>query len=267
MKLAVSNIAWDARDDENAYVLLQSKGVQGIEIAPTRVWPAVDKASRADAVEFRRTLSRYGLQIVAFQALLFGKPDLKVFDPATRRICLEYLMHQCDLAAGCGAHALVFGSPKNRLRGSMSEEDAIASSVEFFSELGAYAASQEVHICLEPNPEDYGCDFVRTVTEGAGVVTLTGSPGVNLHFDTGAMILNKEDAAALIQEHIGLAVHFHVSEPFLEDFSRPHPDHARAAAALGKSPYSGWISIEMRSGPRGLEAVEEAVDFVKGVYL
>ena len=38
MKLAVSNIAWAAADDEPAYRLLADRGVPGLEIAATRIW-------------------------------------------------------------------------------------------------------------------------------------------------------------------------------------------------------------------------------------
>ena len=39
MRVAVSNIAWPAELDAEAYALLAGMGVEGIEIAPTRVWP------------------------------------------------------------------------------------------------------------------------------------------------------------------------------------------------------------------------------------
>ena len=38
-RLAISNIAWDAKADEIIYALLKRAGYTGLEIAPTRLFP------------------------------------------------------------------------------------------------------------------------------------------------------------------------------------------------------------------------------------
>ena len=40
MKLAISNIAWDRHDDLTIFEMLRKFGVQGVEIAPTKIWPS-----------------------------------------------------------------------------------------------------------------------------------------------------------------------------------------------------------------------------------
>ena len=37
MKLAISNIAWNAKDDTTVYAMMRKYGYTGLEIAPTRI--------------------------------------------------------------------------------------------------------------------------------------------------------------------------------------------------------------------------------------
>lgn len=39
MKLALSNIGWDAEYDRQVYELMKRHGFTGLEIAPTRIFP------------------------------------------------------------------------------------------------------------------------------------------------------------------------------------------------------------------------------------
>jgi sugar phosphate isomerase/epimerase len=267
MSLAMSNIAWPAHQDVMAYDLLQTKGVRGLEIAPTRIWPDLSVAHGPSAKALLSQLKGHGLTPIGFQALLFGRPDLDIFSPTSSEQCLAYLGRVLGLAASLDARALVFGSPKNRRRGTLGNDEAFELATCFFRALGDMAVARGLFVCLEPNPKEYGCDFICTVEEGARLVREVNSPGFKLHFDTGGMALNGEDAAAAIGQHIELAVSFHVSEPFLGGFAEPKADHARAASALRAANYTGTVSIEMKALDDNLASVAGAIDYVRRVYL
>lgn len=266
MKLAVSNIAWTAADDEAAYRLLAERDVLGLEIAPSRIWAEPDKVTSAAASAFKVLISSFGLSVVAFQAILFGQPELTIFDARVREKTLDYLKRQCDLAEELGAKALVFGSPKNRLRGDLPPETAFQLALDFFAELGRYADRRGVHVCLEPNPPAYGADFLTTVEETSRLVAAVDLMGIRLHFDTGGMHLSGEDAVGMIQRYATLAVHFHASEPHLQSFAAPGAEHAASAAALRQVGFSGFVSIEMRTMADGLDSVSQAIDFISRIY-
>lgn len=266
MRLAVSNIAWGPAEDGAAYRLLAERGVGLLEIAPPRIWPQPEVATPAHAAAFRASLEPYGLSVVAFQALLFGRPELTLFDAAAQPRLLAHLCHLCDLAAELGATALVFGSPKNRLRGALSQAEALEQAREFFTQVGHHAVRRGVHVCLEPNPPQYGGDFLTGVEETAGLVRAVASPGIGLHFDTGGMALAQEDGPELLRRHLELAVHFHASQPMLEAFDQPRADHPGCAAALRAASYQGAVSIEMKAAPQGLAAVATAIDYVTRTY-
>ena len=56
MKLSVSNIAWGAEEDSRMYWLLQEKGFQGLEAAPTRLFPEHPYDRQSDAAAFGKRL-------------------------------------------------------------------------------------------------------------------------------------------------------------------------------------------------------------------
>jgi D-psicose/D-tagatose/L-ribulose 3-epimerase len=266
MKPAVSNIAWAVADDAAAFALLKAAGVKHLEIAPTRIWPDLAAVSEVEARDFAERIRARGFSICAFQALLFGKPDLFVFGEEGGSTCLEYLSKVCRLANWMGAGALVFGSPKNRLRGALSINEAIIKGREFFRVAGDHAAEQGVVICLEPNPDIYGCDFLQTAAETASMVQDVASPGIRMNLDMGELIHHGTDVARAVREFLPLAGHFHVSEPMLALFDDTRTAHREAAIALKEAGYAGIASLEMKASPDGLPGVQRALHKMLRVY-
>jgi D-psicose/D-tagatose/L-ribulose 3-epimerase len=266
--LAASNIAWKPADDDAVAGVLRANGFTGVEIAPSTRWESPIEASRREIASYRAEWEKRGLKIVAMQALLFGRPDLQLFgSPTVRRATREYLLAMIEMAAGLGAQALVFGAPKNRQRKAMYVADATEIAAEFFRDLGAVASSRGCLICIEPNPPSYGCDFITTTAEAVALCEAIASRGVRVQGDVGALIANGEDPDATLHDARGWLGHFHVSEPELAEIST-RPEQLAAAAALRKSSYTGWVSIEMRAPDKGsrVEALDRAAGIVSRLY-
>ncbi len=266
MKLAVSNIAWTAADDEAAESMLRELGVQHLEIAPTRFWPDLTQVTEAEARALSEKLTAKGLPVCAFQALLFGKPELQLFGADQGRALIDYTKLVCRIASWMGASALVFGSPKNRLRGELPAQAAFDQAKTAFREIGDFAAEHHVCLCLEPNPPGYGADFMTTVNEAAALVRAIDSPGIALNFDMGEILMNNADVAIALHDVSPLIGHFHVSEPMLEPFEPTRPQHRDAAFMLRGLSYSGIVSVEMKTPAGGLSVVRASIERIKQVY-
>lgn len=276
MKIAISNIAWNAPLEARVGDHLQALGVTGIEIAPSKVHPQPLEATDAELARYRDFWESRGIAIVAMQALLFGRNDLHLFrDEASRRSMRDYLAGICRFAGKVGARALVFGSPKNRLKGDLSPAAAREIAIPFFREVGQVAEREGTWLCIEHNPPEYGADFVTTSAEALDLVVAVNQPGFGLHLDTGGLTLAHESTETL--SHAGAWWrHFHISEPNLAPIGDPSaPDavdvnarHARYGTALKQSGYSGWISLEMKTLPddRALECISQAVEFARKHY-
>jgi sugar phosphate isomerase/epimerase len=269
MKIAISNIAWTLEEEPKIATLLQEKGVKGVEIAPTKIWTNPLEAKDIEIQNYRDFWQSYGIEIVAMQALLFGRNDLTIFEsPELRQATLDYLTGIIKLGSKLGAKALVFGSPKNRHRGDLTPEQAQKIAQEFFGQVGEVAAAAQVYFCLEPNPVVYGCNFVINSQEGIELVKNTSSSGFRLHLDAAGMTLSEEDLAISLSQAFPYLCHFHISEPYLGQVGAGQVDHATLGKTLENLGYQGWTSIEMRSQSTesNLESVAQALATAQKFY-
>ena len=262
MRIAVSNIAWDPEEDEQAASLFKGYRVDAIDVAPGKYFPDVAKATGEDIAKVRAWWEERDIKITGMQALLFGKPEFNLFGPPeVQRNMLEHLDHVCRIGAGLGATWLVFGSPKNRDRTGLDDTPAEEMAVDFFRRLGDVAASHEVVVCLEANPPVYGCNFMTTTREAADMVMKTGHPAIKLQLDTGAISINQEDADQILGECWALVGHIHLSEPGLVPLGDDKTDHHRMAHYISRWLEGSLVTIEMAATKEEphLAAVERAI--------
>jgi hypothetical protein len=267
MMLSFSNIAWSPDEEAAALEILSQHGIQHIEAAPGRLWHNLDQATVLDAVEKGKVFKNQKFFISGFQAILFGRAELLLFNAEKIQELSSYLCHLAALCGGVGGSYLVFGAPKNRwIPEGMHPQEAFEIAVRFFKELGSEAVKRGVAFGIEANPVNYGCNFCTTVEEVARLVRAVDSQGVRLHLDTGEIAMNKELLPDIISENIGLVVSVHISEPMLGGFDSPWSGHTVVSECIKGHGYSGFLSIEMKRQDSGLEAVKTAIDFVQKTY-
>jgi D-psicose/D-tagatose/L-ribulose 3-epimerase len=251
MKIAVSNLAWDSDEEQHVAQLMQSLGIEGLEIAPTKVWESPLSTLSPERKQVRDRWNDRGIAIVSLQAVLFGRDDLRLFESAgSRAAMLDYLRGMIELAYDLGATRIVFGSPRNRARGVMSRTDANAIAVPFLRRIGDFAVESGVVFCVEPNPAQYGCDWITTVEEGHGLMLEVDHKGIALNADSGGITLAREDPSVVIPGSAANIAHFHISEPELAPIGTGGVAHPAFAGELRAAGYEGWVSVEMRPPPR-----------------
>lgn len=269
MRIAISNIAWDAAEEPEVVELLRKSGIRGVEVAPGKIPKKSRLPTEKEAAAYRRFWNEKGIEIVAMQALLFGRDDLVLFGTAAKRAELRrYLKKIIKIGNILGAGILVFGSPKNRARNGLSLALADKIAVPFFRDLGVFAKQNGVKLCIEHNPAEYGTDYIRTAAEALRLVKKVNHPGFGLHLDAGGLILSK-DSDKIIKLCRSEISHFHISQPFLEPvggaYAKKHMEFARALKSIK---YGGWASIEMRGGKDcdNIVHIEKALEFAKRIY-
>lgn len=246
MRLAISNLAWDTSEDESVLALLKLHGVDAIDVVPGKYFPKPMDASHADITKVKDWWAKRGIQITGMQSLLFGTTGLNVFGPQeSRAAMLVHLGAVCRIGGALGATRIVFGSPKNRDRSGLADEETMEMAVSFLQRLGDIAASEGVEICLEPNPPCYGANFMTTSAETAHVILAVNHPAIRLQLDTGAMAINGEDPADVLSKFGKLVGHIHASEPNLVPLGDGGTNHKDVFAALSKQQPDALVSIEM----------------------
>ncbi|MFZ9595459.1 MAG: sugar phosphate isomerase/epimerase family protein [Bdellovibrionia bacterium] len=269
MRLAISNIAWDVSEDEAVVDLLRQYGLDAIDIAPGKYFSHPRETSLAQIEKVRSWWSDRGFEITGMQALLFGTVGLNCFgSPAVQEAMLEHLSAICRIGSALGAKRLVFGSPKNRDRSGLSDDEALEAAAGFFRQLGQIALSHGVIICLEPNPAAYGANFMTTSSETAHVVRKIDHPAIRMQLDTGALSMNGESIESVLKDCADWIGHIHASEPHLVPLGDSGTDHGRLRAALQKYAHLELVSIEMLAtqGEPHLKAIERALVYATSAY-
>lgn len=269
MRLALSNIAWDVSEDEAVAELLTQYQVDAIDIAPGKYFPTPATATKADIQAVRDWWTDRGIALTGMQALLFGTTGLNVFgDAPTQEKLLTHLDAVCRIAGQLGSTRLVFGSPRNRDRSGLDDEQTLDIATAFFRKLGDVAHRHGVIICLEPNPPCYGANFMTTSAQTAHVVTHVDHPAIRMQLDTGAVCINGEDIANIVSTYAPLIGHVHISEPDLVPVGDGAADHAKIYEALQASLPDVLLSLEMlatKNEPH-LTSIERAVTCAIAYY-
>lgn len=265
-KLSISNIAWSEAED-TIFASLQAHGVQGVEIAPTKL-ASWDLMNESHFEMYREMCSKYELQISSFQAILYGRPELQLLGGKEQFIeFTKHIKRISNYAQLSGAGCLVFGAPKNRLLLNLGLDAAFQLAVDRFRILADVAYANGVRIAIEPVPECYGGDFLTHYNEVLHLVQTANHPGLSVHLDTACIWLADNSISEAIYNSQGSFCHFHVSEKSLGTFDNPDPRHVEAAKALISINYPAWICIEMKQGDNVLSDIEHAVSYVKSIYL
>lgn len=260
MKLAISNIAWSAESDAPMYSFLKTEGFEGLEIAPTRVFPDNTYDQLDETQLFKKQMqSNYSLVIPSMQAICFGRNEAIFGTEEERSSIKEYIKKAIDFAAVLDCKNLVFGSPKNRIIGQGQEGIAIS----FFNELGTYAAEKKTTLAMEPNPEIYGTNFLNTTTEAINFVKESKSKGLKVNIDLGTIIHNNE-TLDVIANNIDLVNHIHISEPNLEPITE-RAIHTDLYRLLKEYKYGNFVSIEMKNA-NDIAIVKNTIHYVKDVF-
>lgn len=261
MNLSISNIAWDQSMDELVYGLMQKHAFDGLEIAPTRIFPQNPYDRLAEAEKWGSNLkSTYGFSIASMQSIWYGKKERLFGSDDERKRLIEYTKKAIDFAAVVGCRNLVFGSPRNR---NFIEGESMESAVCFFKEVGDYAAEQNTIIGMEANPEIYGTNYINDTLSALRLVAEVDSAGFLVNLDIGTVVQNRESLKELCG-HVKYISHVHISEPSLKCIER-RSIHKELKQILETEHYKGYVSIEMSKQDK-LSDIEDVMDYVAEVF-
>lgn len=269
MRIAISNIAWETTEDQEVALLLRKYRIDAIDVVPGKYFHKPKETLRTEVKMLSAWWAAQGIEITGMQSLLFGTIGMNLFGSAEiQASMLDHLNAVCRIASNLGATRLVFGSPKNRNRSGLSDDDAAEIAINFFHRLGEIACDHGIILCLEPNPPCYGCNFMTNSSETASIVSKVAHPAIRMQLDTGALTINGEDPQQVIREYAHLIGHIHVSEPELVTLGDGKTEHAKVASAVKMYLNDQIVSIEMlpAKDEPNMVAVERALQVAVNFY-
>ena len=136
---------------------------------------------------------------------------------------------------------LVFGSPKNRL----IRENTIVSEnykIQVFKEISNLAKDNDCIICFEPNPSEYGCNFITRTQDAIDFIKKINSSSFKLNLDISTIIMNNEDLEDILKKNLSFIQHLHISSPYIRGIL--DLDNQNISKLLRKYKYEKIITME-----------------------
>ncbi len=243
MKLSVSNLAFSRDlDFQDLIETLSKVGITGVELAPTHLPERLRLDHPNSFNSILTIMNDFDMKFSGMQSLLYGHPELQLFNKQTWPSLLSHLSKMVFWAEQLGIQTIVFGSPLNRIKAQLSEDQARELAYEFFSELEPTLASSKVILTLEPNPTQYGADWLTRYSDCVAVKNHISSPWISAQIDTGCMTLAGEEITTAIRS--SMPHHVHLSVPGLGAVPG-FLDFNSIFCELERSGYTGWAAIEM----------------------
>ncbi|HGJ5858862.1 MAG TPA: sugar phosphate isomerase/epimerase family protein [Arsenophonus nasoniae] len=270
MRLAISNIAWDVVEDKTVAALLNQYQVDAIDIAPGKYFSDFANTTKSEILAVKQWWQDQNIEITGMQSLLFGTTGLNMFaTDAVRDTMLHYLEAVCRIGGLLGASRLVFGSPKNRDRTGLTDNETETIAIPFFQQLGDIAQKHNVIICLEPNPTCYHANYMTTSKETIQVVKMVNHPAIKMQLDIGALVINQEDINSVLAESSTFIGHIHISEPQLTPLGEKKVNHDLIANAIKYYLPDFIVSIEMIASEKKshIAAIERAIKIANSHYV
>jgi len=265
MKLSVSNIAWETSKMESFLKLLCEEGCDGLELSPSMVWQEPIDKSLSKIRAFGKLVRSFGLEFSSMHSLTYPRPELNFFDAEKRKELIKYIVELGKLADELRIPVMVFGSGKARQIGNRNRAECYEIMADAFRQMAKKLISLDVHLLIEPLSK-IETDSINSAKEGAELVKRVGRKNFALHIDLKSTFMEREDQDEIWPKYISLIRHCHVADIGLKPPSAACPEHKKAAAAIRKSGYANYISLEIGrvSNPAVLR---DAIRFVKEIYI
>lgn len=261
MLLSISNIGWKEAQDTAVYSMMRSCGFSGLEIAPTRVFPQTPYEDIPSARNWAEELKeKHGFVIPSMQSIWYGKQEKLFGTDQERAVLVEYTKKAIDFAVAIGCGNLVFGCPRNRAIPEGADEKV---AVDFFKEIGDYAAEKGTVIGMEANPPIYNTNYINDTQAALELIRRVNSCGFKLNLDVGTMVHNGEPAD-ILRGSVGLINHVHISEPGLKPIEK-RKLHSELAQLLHEEGYARFVSIEMGT-QEDMSVVQQAIAYISELY-
>jgi sugar phosphate isomerase/epimerase len=260
LKFSISNLAWGPTPLDQIIPRLANAGLHGVEIAPTAIWSDLGNLKDEEVLEFKEYLASYNLFVSGIQSLLFGHPELQLFNQNCWEDLKNHLEKVLKIGKILGAEIAVFGSPKNRVRGQIDLNRADDLAEAFLKQLIPSLSEYRMVLTLEPNAPQYGADYLITYEDAIRLSRRIDSESIRPQVDTGCLwMIDKSpvQACELFTPH-----HIHLSTPDLGPFPGSY-DFDPLFDVLRKSEYSGWMVIEMlHREDISLEDLESSINWL-----
>jgi D-psicose/D-tagatose/L-ribulose 3-epimerase len=253
MKIGFCMLLWTTNVSKKHEALLRdikATGYDGVEIP-------VFTGTPDDYRRLGDMLDRIGLARTAVSAM--GDPSMNLISPdaATRRKGIDCMKWAVDCSEALGAKYL--SGPLHSTLGLFSGTGPTAAekkrSISSQRAIGDHAQKKGVTIGLEALNR-FECYLFNTMADLSAHIDEIGHPNIKAMYDTFHANIEEADPIGAYMKHARNIVHIHISENDRGVPGRGNIPWAETFAAIRRSGYDGWLTIE--SFGRGLKDLAAA---------
>ncbi|MEX2215162.1 MAG: sugar phosphate isomerase/epimerase family protein [Phycisphaeraceae bacterium] len=274
MRFAICNETYQGWDLPRTCDAAAAAGYTGLEVAPFTLKEDPRELTERNAVEAGRVVREAGLEMIGLHWLLVKPPGLHLTTPdaAVRKETAAFGQHLARLCAamrgGEPGGVMVWGSPKQRnLAEGQPYEEGFKHAVEVIRSVAEVAGPLGVRIAMEPlTPRE--TNFLTTAAETVKLIQAVDHPACQLHLDVKAMSGSEsEPVPAVIEANKAWTIHFHANDPNLLGPGMGEVDFVPIAAALKKTGYDGWVSVEVFDYSPGPDVIAaKSITYLRRVF-
>ena len=255
MDISVSNIGFRGLALQQFGPLLRSHEIAGIEISISESFGSLEGAESLSK-SFLRDLKSHGLRVSGIQSLLHNMDHLQLLRNEDWAELKPHFKRLIRMAASLETSILVLGSPRNRVKGNLTKQEANLLLAEFIAELIPELMNHEVRIAIEPNARAYGADYLTDYVDVIEFCGQVNSQYVVPQIDTGCLELEDVNLSECLP--LKVPSHVHLSAPGLGDIESGET-LLNFLDQLVSYSYTEWITIEMLgNGVEGLNRIIRA---------
>ncbi|PBB36464.1 sugar phosphate isomerase/epimerase [Mesorhizobium sp. M1A.F.Ca.IN.020.06.1.1] len=241
MKIGMCMFLWTTSVSKRHEVLLKdikATGFDGVEIP-------VFAGEPNDYRKLGEMLDRIGLERTAVSAM--GDPAMNLISPdaATRKAGIDYMKSAIDCSAALGANKL--SGPLHSTLGAFSGSGPTATekkrSVASQRAIGDHAGKRGVTIGLEALNR-FECYLVNTMDDLSEHIDAIDRPHIKAMYDTFHANIEEADPIGAYTRNRRNVVHIHISENDRGVPGRGNIPWKETFAAIRKSGYDDWLTIE-----------------------
>jgi D-psicose/D-tagatose/L-ribulose 3-epimerase len=253
MKIGFCMLLWTTSVTKKHEALLRdikATGYDGVEIP-------IFVGTTDDYRKLGSLLDTIGLQRTAVTAM--GDPAMNLISPdaATRKAGIDYMKWAIDCSEALGANTL--SGPMHSTLGAFSGGGPTVAekkrSVSSQRAIGDHAGKKGVTIGLEALNR-FECYLFNTMADLSAHIDEVDRPSIRAMYDTFHANIEEADPIKAYTKHVRNIAHIHISENDRGVPGRGNIPWAETFAAIRKSGYDDWLTIE--SFGRGLKDLAAA---------
>jgi sugar phosphate isomerase/epimerase len=202
MNLALSNLAWDFKDNNTILTKLKNKNINRIEGVFSKIggWGDI---SDATIIEFKRMLDTLDIKTKSVQSIFYNVNCNDIHNKDIVISHIERLIRYCELLS---VEIMVFGSPK--LRAGIVD-DVVC---DVFHTIDDVLLGTNIELSIEPNAKVYGGNYFHTIGEIVNFIETNRFSKIKTMIDTHNLKLegyNPSNEFIKYKEYIN---HIHISD-------------------------------------------------------